>query len=491
MLKRETGGGESTGGVRMRIVIGGAGEVGRGVAKALRSEGRDVVLIDNDTHALKEAQALDVLVLQGDASRREDLEEAKVRDAEVFIAATQRDEMNLLSCGLARDMFEEANEDTGRSLMTIARINDSELVEKETEGGRLRRWTGTDHAVCPDIRLVDDLKAGLKAAAMSEVLSLGDDAWIVEVEVLPGAERLVHKTLGEAEATIDGLPRVFALARKDAGTVVPDEDTVILPGDRLAFATVGQHTFRRIVQAAGHEEPEYPEHPRVAIFGATRLGKRLAKSYLDDGASVTVLSQSLEEANQLAGSEVGKEKDIDVMHGDLQDVDLLNELELGSHDISIAVLEDDHANIAVAMQASELGVQRSGLVLDDSDLALMVKRIGRTYAVSRRRVAIDSILQHVHSRVPGTYHLLASVPDLVGMTAVISPDSALIGKPMSTLERGGGKCRVAFIERMGRDGSKTKLRASSDKVFMEGDRLLLFVLLTGVEQVERDLMKRS
>ena len=79
----------------MRIVIGGAGEVGRGVAKALRSEGRDVVLIDNDTHALKEAQALDVLVLQGDASRREDLEEAKVRDAEVFIAATQRDEMNL------------------------------------------------------------------------------------------------------------------------------------------------------------------------------------------------------------------------------------------------------------------------------------------------------------------------------------------------------------------------------------------------------------
>ena len=188
-----------------------------------------------------------------------------------------------------------------------------------------------------------------------------------------------------------------------------------------------------------------------------------------------MLSPSLEEANQLAGSEVGKGKNIDVMHGDLQDVDLLNELELGSHDISIAVLEDDHANIAVAMQASELGVQRSGLVLDDSDLALMVKRIGRTYAVSRRRVAIDSILQHVHSRVPGTYHLLASVPDLVGMTAVISPDSALIGKPVSSLERGVGKCRVAFIERMGRDGSKTKLRASSDKVFMEGDLSLIHI----------------
>lgn len=475
----------------MRIVIGGAGEVGRGVAKALRSEGRDVVLIDNDTNALKEAQALDVLVLQGDASRREDLEEAKVRDAEVFIAATRRDEMNLLACGLARDLFEQANGDSGRNLMTIARINDSELVEKEAEDGRLRRWTGTDHAVCPDIRSVDDLKAGLKAAAMTEVLSLGDDAWIAEVEVLPGAERLAHQTLGEAEATIDGLPRVFALARKDNGTLVPDEDTIIQPGDRLAFATVGQHTFRRIVQAAGHEESEYPEHPRVAIFGATRLGKRLAKSYLDDGASVTVLSPTLEEANELAGSDVGDNQNLDVMHGDLQDVDLLNELELGSHDISIAVLDDDHANIAVAMQASELGVVRTGLVLDDSDLAQMVKRIGRTYAVSRRRVAVDSILQHVHSRVPGTYHLLASIPDLVGMTAEIEPGSALIDKPVSTLERGGGKCRVAFIERKGRGDSKTKLRASSDKVFMEGDKLLLFVMLSGVDQVEKDLMKRS
>ena len=81
-------------GASMRIVIGGAGEVGRGVAKALRSEGRDVVLIDTDPLAIKEAQALDVLVVQGHATIREDLMEAEIERAEVFIAATQRDEIN-------------------------------------------------------------------------------------------------------------------------------------------------------------------------------------------------------------------------------------------------------------------------------------------------------------------------------------------------------------------------------------------------------------
>ena len=91
-------------GASMRIVIGGAGEVGRGVAKALRSEGRDVVLIDTAPLAIKEAQALDVLVVQGDATIREDLMEAEIERAEVFIAATQRDEIKILSCSLAREI---------------------------------------------------------------------------------------------------------------------------------------------------------------------------------------------------------------------------------------------------------------------------------------------------------------------------------------------------------------------------------------------------
>mgnify|MGYP001361525239 CR=1 FL=1 len=79
----------------MRIIIGGAGEVGRGVAKALYNEGQDVVLIDPDPAAIKEAQSIDAFVLLGDVTRREVLKEAGIRDAQIFIAATGSDERNI------------------------------------------------------------------------------------------------------------------------------------------------------------------------------------------------------------------------------------------------------------------------------------------------------------------------------------------------------------------------------------------------------------
>ena len=125
----------------MRIVIGGAGEVGRGVAKALRSEGRDVVLIDTDPVSIKEAQALDVLVVQGDATLREDLMEAEVQNAEVYIAATQRDEINMISCALARDIAHQA----GKSeLMTIARIHDASLISDEESEENVRKMKDSE-----------------------------------------------------------------------------------------------------------------------------------------------------------------------------------------------------------------------------------------------------------------------------------------------------------------------------------------------------------
>ena len=117
----------------MRIIIGGAGEVGRGVARALYNEGQDVVLIDPDPSAVKESQTIDAFVLLGDVTRREVLKEAGIRDAQVFIAATGSDERNMLACALARDLLDEEvplEKNPNRpSLLTIARIHD---------GGRLR-----------------------------------------------------------------------------------------------------------------------------------------------------------------------------------------------------------------------------------------------------------------------------------------------------------------------------------------------------------------
>ena len=131
----------------MRIIIGGAGEVGRGVASALRHEGRDIVLIDNDLDAINESQSIDCLVISGSVLSRRTLVKAGITDAEIVIMCTNSDELNLLSCAFAKRIFSEENKSSNRRIRTIARISDRKLLDPEYGAGPLPKWSKADHIV--------------------------------------------------------------------------------------------------------------------------------------------------------------------------------------------------------------------------------------------------------------------------------------------------------------------------------------------------------
>ena len=91
-------------------------------------------------------------------------------------------------------------------------------------------------------------------------------------------------------------------------------------------------------------------------------------------------------------------------------------------------------------------------------------------------------MKHVHSTVPGNYHLLSSVPELVGMSASIGPGNKMVGRQIKKLE--GNICRVAFVQRSGESGSESMIRATPDLFLKEGDRLMLFSKVKDIENVE-------
>ena len=91
----------------MRVIIGGGGRVGTGLSRALRSEDKDVVLVDNNARAVKNSQGMDILVLHGDITQRQKFIEAGIETAQVYVAATNSDERNILSCALAKHVHEE------------------------------------------------------------------------------------------------------------------------------------------------------------------------------------------------------------------------------------------------------------------------------------------------------------------------------------------------------------------------------------------------
>ena len=467
----------------MRVIIGGGGRVGTGLARALRSEDKEVVLVDNSARAVKNSQGMDILVLHGDITERKKFIEAGIETTQVYVAATNSDERNLLSCALAKHVHAEQTKGKGE-LMTICRVRNPIFVN-EYKSGKLAKWAGVDHVVHPVDGAIERLMSGLRSSSLTEVIPFEADAYIVELDVKSEAGGVVHRTLRESGAKVEGgMPLLVGLKRDGMQGKVPTADDQILPGDRVAIATAGEASFNRILRIFGHDPIDFPDKPKVAIFGAGLIGTRLAKAWLEADGRVTVVERDLEKANVLAGSDIGNHYGIEIIHGDHLDKDLLSEIEISSHDIAISALDDDHASIAATLLASDMGVERTGLIMYDADLVDVVRRMGITFSVDRKRVAIDTILSRIHSELPGPYAVLSSVPDVIGICLSINSKVKFAGKTIA--EAGLPEwCKVAFIQRRNIHDEWETMRPSSTKTILEDDRLTIFLPPDRVDDLEK------
>jgi len=467
----------------MRVIIGGAGRVGGELARALRAEDKDVVIVDNDIRSVKNTQNMDVLVLHGDVTQRAKLIESGIGDAQIFVATTDSDHKNLLACSIAKHAHNQLRK--GKSeLITICRVRDPVLV-LEHESGDLSEWAGVDHIVDAIDSSIDRLMAGLKSPSLEHVIPFDHSAYVLELTVTQDAAVVAYNSLREAEERMEGgLPPIVGLKRSGEPGRVPNEGDRIMPKDKLALATAGESSFNRLLRLFGHEAIEFPEDPRVVIFGASLVGCRLAEAWLKSGASVTVVERDLNRANEIAGSWIGSDSKLEVIHGDHLDRQLLAEIEISEQDIAISALSDDHASIAAALLASDSGVSRTGLVLYEADLVNAVRRMGITFAVDWKRVAVDSILAKIHNELPGPYAVLGSIPDVVGICIPISERYKHSGKSLEKISLPDW-CTLAFIQRMSPQGTWSTIRPSSQKVVEVGDRLTMFLPPDRVEELEK------
>ena len=457
----------------MRVIIAGAGEVGRGVAAALREERRQVALIDPDPEAINESQSLDCLLVTGNALSRDSLLRAGINDAEIMVLCTNNDEVNLLGCAFAKRVYsEQVGDRATRGLTTIAKIRDPTLLDKNRGAGPLERWTRADHIVCASDDIVKQLAAGLLAPSVEEILPLGDNAWIAVAEVMPNSA-LIGKTAGEVSDWIVNIPSVYAIRSADGKGALVNGSEVIQEGDLLCFVARSTEEFMTITTGAGLQDPEWPEDPNIAIFGATQFGTSLASHYLEEGAEVVVVDPDLDAANELVGSRIGNSKRLDVIHGDPQDGDLLRELGISSHDAAIAALADDNLNIA-------------GLILKDRALVEAVQRIGLTRPVSRRHVTVISIMKSIHMNVPGTYQVIPSLPGIISISASLSAKAEIVGRSISDAESKLG-CRIVMVEHEDEDGIIHVLNPSDVDTLQVGDKVLLFLRLDDLKRLEKAL----
>lgn len=472
----------------MRVIIAGAGEVGRGVAAALRGEKRGVAMIDPDPNAISDSQSLDCLLITGNALSRDSLVRAGINDAEIIVFATNDDNVNILGCAFAKRVFsEQVGDRTASGLITIANVRDSEITHPSRGAGPLENWARTNFVVSPSTDVVEQLISGLVSPTLSDVIPMGDNAWIVESAVSLGSP-MIGSTIEDANSnpTKDpDYPRIIAMkAGSRKGRIVSGNE-IIQQGDMLVFVTGSTKFFGEIARLVGDENSEMPDKPTVAIFGATNFGSKLAEHYLNMGSNVVIIEPDLDSANAIVGSRIGVNKRLDVIHGDPQDEDLLRELAVEDHDIAISTLSDDNLNISIAMRTFDKGVSRTGLILKDRALVEAIQRIGLR-PVSKRRVAIKSILKAIHMHVPGLYEPIPRIPSLVSMSAEINSGNGLLGKELPEVEDIIG-ANLVMLERLDNDGKFNNIIEENIGTIQEGDRLYLILEIDDVGKAEEIL----
>jgi len=397
----------------MNIVICGAGEVGRHVAEVLGEKANNITIVDLDPAKLTELDdVMDVRSMLGNGTQADVLLEAGCAKADLFIAATQVDEVNLLAASVAKALGAGT---------TVARVHHSAFFERR--GLDYGRHLGVDHLVCPEYSTAEAIAAALRSPGARAFDRFAGSQ--VEMQAIRVAEdaAAVGQPLSGLKLAAPG--RVAAIERH--GTVaIPDANTVIEPGDIVTL--IGEAaTFPKIAQSfdsgAGGKK-------KVIIMGGSTQAVWLCRALKGRGFSVRLFIADEARALELSP----KLEWVTVLNADAINSDALEEERVDLCDAFVAVTDDDERNILAAARAKTMGATNVMAVLQRGTYLHLLSHIGIDRAFSPRVSAVNEI-QFVLGK--GAFRHLSTIAEgsvEVFQAKVTTTAKALIGQPLKMVK---------------------------------------------------------
>ncbi|MDX1570239.1 MAG: Trk system potassium transporter TrkA [Xanthomonadales bacterium] len=362
----------------MKIIILGAGQVGSSVASRLSREENDITVVDVDPGKLRELQdKLDIRGVVGNASHPRVLTRAGAEDADMIVAVTNSDEINMIACQVAYTIFQTPTK--------IARVRAGEYLDyPELFSGE---HCPVDVLISPERLVTDYVRHLIEYPGALQVLDFADGrAQLVAVEigsndVLTGLRiRDLSKVLSSGKEI-----RVAGIFRHEM-PIIPDGDTAMTVGDTVFFLAARQD-IRGVMEEL--RELESPVR-RVIIAGGGNIGLNLAAA-LEDRYHVKIIERGKERAEQIAEE---LEKSI-VLRGDCTDEDLLREENIDQTDVYCALTDDDEANVLSSMLAKRLGARKVLSLVNRMSYVDMIEAGTIDIAISPQQITIGGLLTHV------------------------------------------------------------------------------------------------
>jgi len=357
--------------VLVRVVIVGAGEVGRSIASNLEGT-HDVVVIDTDAAVIDDlTYSMDVLPLHGDGTDVEVLREAGIEEADMLLACTDVDETNIVACGAAK---------TVADVFTVARVKRRGLLDtwEHAEGA-----FGVDFMVCTDLLTAEAI---FRISGLPRALDVDQfaDGLVRMAEFELGPESPIGgKTVAEADQ-FDSM--TFAAVFRDEDLIVPRGDTRLEPGDRVVVIG-SEDSIREFADeiTAGQTQ----DADDVVILGGSELGFQIAKVFEDRGYRPRLIEVDHDRARELAE----RLPNTTVMESDVTDTEFLVREHVDKSDVVVAALGTDEQNLLASLLAERIGTPRTLAVVETVDYADLFEAVGIDAAINPREEVAEEIVR--------------------------------------------------------------------------------------------------
>jgi trk system potassium uptake protein len=445
----------------MLIVIVGGGEVGYGLAESLAAR-HDVVVIDQSRDVCDRFEKLDVQFLLGGGTSRDVLTRARVAHADVFIACTGLDEVNIVACGLANQLG---------SPETICFVSREDVLRGGDQEGLA--LFGINRVVWPEALLAEDIARVVATPGSIDAEEFADGAiQLREYRLDPGSP-LIGRPLASLPFPAGAL--VIAVRRAEM-FFIPHGDAVLSAGDRIVIMgtpegmTAAQRAF-----GLGDEETRQV----VTIVGGGDVGLRLAER-LDRTSSVQV--RVIERDHARAELLAARLHHALVLEGDGTDLALLEGEDIGRSAVLVSVIDNDEKNLLTSLLGRQLGVRRIITRVSKPDHRRLFERVGVDVAFSARGSAIASVLHQIEG---GQARLLAVLEEGEGRILEFQVPQSLHETGIRELALPRDSIIGAVIR-----GTHASVPRGTDAL-RTGDRVLVFTTRAGAEDVRRFFSKAS
>lgn len=381
----------------MKIIIGGAGEVGFHLAKLLSNEMNDIVIVDMDKDKLSMIEnSLDVMAFRGDITSFKALRDVGVKDADMFISVTHLQNTNLTSASIAKELG---------ATRTLARISNPEFLYKENQF-----WVqgmGIDALISPEKLAADEIYSLVQQSAFNAMHPFANGQLFMVGTVLDKDCKILDKpykdmyltTKGGMENLFTPIAIIRSNERGEYKTIIPEAETEFRIDDHVYFI-VKKSGILEIYKMLGKKQ-EYFKN--VIVLGGGSIGVKTAKILKENKHNVKLIEIDRNKAFDLAD----ELNNILIINGDGRDGELLIEEGISDSDAFIAVTGSSETNIMSCLLAKSRGVKKTIALVENIDYIHLSQEVGINAFINKKLLTADSIFRYIRQ---------GSVMDVTGIS---------------------------------------------------------------------------